>query len=97
MISPLTSGMSAVPASGHPFRSKVNWPSPSKSTLVSETGYYIVRLKDASIATYKGGVRGLDATSPEATGTNRLFNQACLNCHPMIHGSNAVGSPYLGQ
>lgn len=33
----------------------------------------------------------------EGAGTNRLFNQACLNCHPMIHGSNAVGSPYLGQ
>ena len=33
----------------------------------------------------------------EALGNVRLFNQACLSCHPMIHGSNSPSSPYLGH
>lgn len=32
----------------------------------------------------------------EATGSNRLFNRACLDCHAAIHGSNHPSSPYLG-
>ncbi len=38
----------------------------------SETGRYIVVLKDAPIADYKGGLPGLAATSPKATGTRKL-------------------------
>jgi DmsE family decaheme c-type cytochrome len=33
----------------------------------------------------------------EATGNVRLFNQACLSCHGMIHGTNSISSPYLGH
>ena len=45
---------------------------PVKHTLaVSETGIYIVRLQDASLAAYQGGIAGLRATSPEATGARR--------------------------
>ncbi len=32
----------------------------------------IVRLKDASVASYRGGVKGFAATSPRALGTSRL-------------------------
>jgi subtilisin family serine protease len=46
---------------------------PVKHTLaVSETGIYIVRLNDASLASYQGGIPGLRATSPEATGARQL-------------------------
>ena len=38
---------------------------------VSDNGIYIVQLKGASLATYKGGIAGLKATSPEATGILR--------------------------
>jgi DmsE family decaheme c-type cytochrome len=33
----------------------------------------------------------------EGLGNVRLFNQACLSCHGMIHGSNSPSSPYLGH
>ena len=50
--------------------------SPEKSGVevvgVSETGIYIVKLTDASLATYKGGISGLAATSPEVTGARKL-------------------------
>ena len=39
---------------------------------VSETGLYIVRMQDASLAAYRGGIAGLRATSPEVTGARRL-------------------------
>ena len=43
------------------------------SELNSDTdGMYIVRLTDAPVATYEGGVRGLAATSAKANGQNRL-------------------------
>lgn len=46
---------------------------PVKHTLdVSETGIYIIQLNDASLASYQGGILGLKATSPEATGARRL-------------------------
>lgn len=35
-------------------------------------GYWIVTLDDAPLATYTGGVAGLDATSPAATGAQRI-------------------------
>lgn len=38
----------------------------------SATGLYIVRLEEAPLATYQGGVEGLAATSPQATGQERL-------------------------
>lgn len=45
----------------------------SKQDLaVSETGLYIVRLQDASLAGYRGGIAGLSATSPEITGARKL-------------------------
>lgn len=31
------------------------------------------------------------------TGSNRLFNRACLDCHAAIHGSNHPSSPYLAH
>ncbi|HSQ17936.1 MAG TPA: S8 family serine peptidase [Anaerolineales bacterium] len=44
-----------------------------KQTLaVSENGIYVVRLQDASLAAYRGGIAGLRATSPEATGARQL-------------------------
>lgn len=39
---------------------------------VSETGLYIVQLKDASLAAYKGGIPSLAPTSPEVTGARKL-------------------------
>lgn len=32
-----------------------------------------------------------------ATGSNRLFNRACLDCHAAIHGSNHPSSPYFAH
>jgi DmsE family decaheme c-type cytochrome len=32
-----------------------------------------------------------------ATGSNRLFNRACLDCHAAVHGSNHPSSPYLAH
>ena len=31
------------------------------------------------------------------TGSNRLFNRACVDCHAAIHGSNNPSAPYLGR
>jgi subtilisin family serine protease len=39
---------------------------------VSETGLYVVQLTDPSLASYTGGIAGLAATSPEATGARKL-------------------------
>jgi subtilisin family serine protease len=39
------------------------------SLAVSPTGIYFVRLQDPSVPMYKGGIRGYEATSHEATGT----------------------------
>jgi subtilisin family serine protease len=39
---------------------------------VSETGLYVVRLSDPALASYTGGIAGLVATSPEATGMPKL-------------------------
>ena len=38
----------------------------------SATGLYIVQLDDPSVSLYMGGITGLDATSPQATGVRRL-------------------------
>jgi DmsE family decaheme c-type cytochrome len=32
-----------------------------------------------------------------ATGSNRVFNRACSDCHNLIHGSNHPSGPYLGH
>ena len=32
-----------------------------------------------------------------ATGSNRLFNRACLDCHAAVHGSNHPSAPYLAH
>jgi subtilisin family serine protease len=55
-----------------PKSSQARPATPDRNLAVSETGYYIVRLEDASVTAYNGGIRGLAATSTEATGTNRL-------------------------
>lgn len=39
---------------------------------VSETGLYIVRFTEPALASYTGGVAGLEATSPQATGERKL-------------------------
>lgn len=41
--------------------------------------------------------RNLPTLENEATGSNRLFNRACLDCHAAIHGSNHPSSPYLAH
>jgi len=38
----------------------------------SETGLWIVQLEEPSLATYEGGIAGLEATSPEVTGAPQL-------------------------
>lgn len=48
-------------------------PAPASETIdASETGLYIVRLKGAAVASYKGGIPGFEATSPAVTGANKL-------------------------
>jgi len=47
-------------------------PDSEKVLGVSETGLYIVHLKDAPLARYVGGIPGLRATSPRVTGASRL-------------------------
>jgi subtilisin family serine protease len=41
-------------------------------TVESETGLWVVTLQDPSLASYEGGVAGLAATSPRATGARSL-------------------------
>jgi subtilisin family serine protease len=74
VVSMLFAQMSVQPAKANPAQAPAAAATtPVKYTLtVSETGIYIVRLQDASLAAYQGGVAGLEATSPEATGARRL-------------------------
>ena len=44
----------------------------ARALPVSQTGLYVIQLVDPSVSAYMGGVTGLTATSPEATGTRRL-------------------------
>ena len=70
LVSMLVAPLSGVPARANAGNTASE---PVKHTLaVSETGIYIVRLQDASLAAYQGGIAGLQATSPEATGARRL-------------------------
>jgi len=41
--------------------------------------------------------RVLPSDDNPSTGSNRIFNRACLDCHAAIHGSNHPSSPYLGH
>jgi subtilisin family serine protease/subtilisin-like proprotein convertase family protein len=45
---------------------------PTDNLPASETGLYIVQLTDASLASYEGGIAGLAATSPRASGARKL-------------------------
>jgi subtilisin family serine protease len=45
---------------------------PTGNLPASETGLYIVQLTDASLASYEGGIAGLAATSPRASGARKL-------------------------
>ncbi len=70
LVSMLIAPFSELPAKANAGAAAVQ---PVKHTLaVSETGIYMVRLQDASLAAYQGGIAGLRATSPEATGARRL-------------------------
>ena len=55
-----------------PQTSQASQTRPFHSLAVSQTGLYIVRLADPAVASYTGGVNGLEATSPHATGARRL-------------------------
>ncbi|MGB0384027.1 MAG: CHRD domain-containing protein [Ardenticatenaceae bacterium] len=44
----------------------------SVTDLSKESAIYIVRLQDAPLATYRGGIRGLAGTSPAATGKRKV-------------------------
>ena len=56
----------------------------AKATEPGSPALYIVQLQDPSLATYRGGVPGLAATSPEATGARKL------------DASSAASRAYLG-
>ncbi len=45
---------------------------PTPELAVSDTGLYIVRLQDPSLAAYTGGIADFAATSPQATGARKL-------------------------
>ncbi|MBN1967234.1 MAG: choice-of-anchor J domain-containing protein [Anaerolineae bacterium] len=62
---PLT--LSAVPQSGEVI---------GEFADATEPAIYVVRLKDAPLASYQGGIAGLDATSPRVTGEDRLDPEA---------------------
>ncbi len=47
-----------------------------RSKIAADQDVYIVRLEDAPLASYLGGVQGLDATSPKATGAIKLNMQS---------------------
>jgi len=66
--------MLIAPLSGQPVKANASAAAnqPKHTLAVSDTGIYIVRLQDASLAAYQGGIAGLSATSPEATGARRL-------------------------
>lgn len=48
---------------------------------LTEPATYIVQLEAPAVASYKGGVQGLAATNPAATGTNRLRNTAATQAY----------------
>ncbi|GLS82279.1 S8 family serine peptidase [Paraferrimonas haliotis] len=50
----------------------VNKVNPSANRMIAEKQMYIVRLADAPLATYEGGVKGLSATSNKMTGAKKL-------------------------
>ncbi len=67
------------PASAQPaLQTGVNTPAaesaqpPVAKIGESETGLYIVRLADPALASYLGGIAGLEATSPMVTGARKL-------------------------
>lgn len=47
-----------------------------ESANVAELATYIIQLADAPLASYRGGINGLAATSPQATGARKLSNTA---------------------
>jgi hypothetical protein len=61
---------------------------PANSKLQVYPGRYIVRLSDAPLATYRGGVPGLAATTPAATGARKLD----VNSAPAVAYRNYLAS-----
>ncbi len=75
MLFGLVFGLStASPANASPIQHSIN--QPNRNLPESETGLYIVQLKDPSVSQYTGGIAGLKATSPQATGARRLDPQS---------------------
>ncbi len=66
-------------------RATITPPAPPRSGTVVEgkgvTGpaIYIIRLEGEPLASYRGGVTGLNATSPQATGANKLNIQSAAS------------------
>jgi len=51
----------------------------------SETGLYIVRLAEPALASYQGGIAGLEATSPRSTGAAKLNPKALASMAYRTH------------
>ena len=79
LASMLLTALGGQPAAADPSTAQLK-----HSLEVSETGVYIIRLGDAPLVAYRGGIAGLRATSPEITGARQLDpsttdSQAYLN------------------
>lgn len=68
----LLTGMLISPATAQSIGEDITVKGEQVQIAASQTGLYIVRLEDASLAAYKGGVAGFQATSPEVTGARKL-------------------------
>lgn len=68
----LLTGMLISPATAQSIGENFTIKGEQVKIAASETGLYIVRLEGASLAAYQGGVAGLQATSPQATGARKL-------------------------
>jgi uncharacterized membrane protein/subtilisin family serine protease len=70
LLSMLVVPVSAKPITAAPAQETASANGPVKGA--SETGLYIVRLNDPSLAAYRGGIAGLAPTSPQVTGTRKV-------------------------
>lgn len=68
----LLAGMLISPATAQLTGEDVTIKGEQVKIAASETGLYIVRLEDPSLAAYRGGNAGLQATSSEVTGARKL-------------------------
>ncbi len=68
----LLTGMLISPATAQTIGEEITFKGAQGTIAASETGLYIVRLTEPSLAAYQGGIAGLQATSPEVTGARKL-------------------------